>query len=129
MVAVMANVLAAAAIAVMSCVPLAAQAIPHLEKNGPATRLVVDGKPFLMLGGELHNSSASSLEYMQPIWPRLAKLNLNTVLATVSWELLEPEEGKFDFALVDGLVRDARRNNLKLVFLWFGSWKNGVSTY
>ena len=45
-----------------------------------------------MLGGELHNSSGSSLEYMQPIWPRLAKLNLNTVLATVSWELLEPED-------------------------------------
>ena len=53
------------------------------------------------------HSRASSLEYMQPVWPRLAKLNLNTVLATVSWELLEPEEGKFDFALVDRLVRDA----------------------
>jgi len=125
----MANVLAAAAIAVMWCVPLAAQAIPHLERKGPATQLIVDGKPFLMLGGELHNPSASSLEYMQPIWPRLAKLNLNTVLATVSWELLEPEEGRFDYAPVDGLVREARRNNLKLVFLWFGSWKNGVSTY
>jgi len=65
----------------------------------------------------MYDSRASSLEYMQPVWPRLAKLNLNTVLATVSWELLELEEGKFDFALVDRLVRDARRNNLKLVFL------------
>ncbi len=77
----------------------------------------------------MYDSRASSLEYMQPVWPRLAKLNLNTVLATVSWELLELEEGKFDFALVDRLVRDARRNNLKLVFLWFGRWKSGVSTY
>jgi uncharacterized protein DUF5597/glycosyl hydrolase family 42 (putative beta-galactosidase) len=102
---------------------------PHLVKSGSATQFIVRGKPFLILGGELHNSSASSLLYMEPIWPRLAEMNLNTVLATVSWELLEPEEGKFDFALVDGLVREARRHDLKLVFLWFGSWKNGVSSY
>jgi hypothetical protein len=109
---------------------LAAQpGIPHLRKQGAATQLVVDGKPFLVLGGELHNSSASSLEYMKPVWKRLKDLNLNTVLAAVSWELLEPEEGRYDFTLVDGLIRDARLNNLKLIFLWFGSWKNGVSTY
>jgi beta-galactosidase GanA len=83
----------------------------------------------VILGGELHNSSASSLEYMEPIWDRLVALNLNTVLATVSWELLEPEEGKFDFRLVDGLIAKAREHDLKLVLLWFGSWKNGVSTY
>src|SRR5579884_1753943 len=102
---------------------------PHLERHGSAMRLVVQGKPFLILGGELHNSSASSLAYMEPIWRRLREMNLNTVLAPVSWELLEPEEGKFDFALVDGLIDGARRNGLKLVFLWFGSWKNGVSDY
>jgi hypothetical protein len=52
--------------------------IPHLEKHGTATQLTVDGKPFLMLGAELHNSSSSSLEYMRPIWPRLAAIPLNT---------------------------------------------------
>ena len=103
--------------------------VPHLQKQGSATQLIVDGKPFVMLAGELHNSSASSLEYMKPIWGRLAALNLNTVLATVSWELLEPEEGKFEFNLVDGLIQQARQHQLRLVFLWFGSWKNGVSTY
>ncbi len=109
---------------------LAAQSgIPQLRKQGAATQLIVDGKPFLMLAGELHNSSASNLEYMKPVWKKLKDLNLNTVLATVSWELLEPEEGKYDFTLVDGLIRDARLNDLRLVFLWFGSWKNGVSTY
>ena len=75
-----------------------------------------------------HNSSSSSLEYMEPIWPRLLDLHLNTVLAPVSWELVEPEEGRFDFALVDGLVEGARRHDLRLVFLWFGNWKNGRSS-
>jgi beta-galactosidase GanA len=89
----------------------------------------VDGKPFLMLAGELHNSSASSLEYMEPMWDKLVALGLNTVLATVSWELVEPQEGQFDFSLVDGLVEQARRHNLRLVFLWFASWKNAWSTY
>ena len=103
--------------------------IPHLEKRGTATQLIVDGKPFLILGAELNNSSASSMEYMRPLWPRIAATNLNTVLATVSWELLEPEEGRFDFSLVDGLIQDARRHNLRLILLWFGSWKNGKSTY
>ncbi|MGE5611879.1 MAG: DUF5597 domain-containing protein [Bacillota bacterium] len=102
---------------------------PRLVKQGSATQLLVQGNPFLIVGGELHNSSASSLQYMEPIWGKLKALNLNTVLATVSWELLEPEEGKFDFRLVDGLIEGARKNNLKLVFLWFGSWKNGVSSY
>jgi hypothetical protein len=103
--------------------------IPALRKQGTTTQLVVDGQPFVILGGELHNSSASSLAYMEPIWPRLVALHLNTVLAVVSWELLEPEEGRFDFTLVDGLLAGARRHNLRLVLLWFGSWKNGVSSY
>ncbi|MGD0815471.1 MAG: DUF5597 domain-containing protein [Verrucomicrobiota bacterium] len=103
--------------------------IPYIDRQGTASRLVVDGKPFLVLGGELHNSSSSSLDYMKPIWPRLARLNLNTVLAPVSWELTEPEEGRFDFKLADGLIHEARANNLRLVFLWFGSWKNSMSCY
>jgi beta-galactosidase GanA len=103
--------------------------IPHLEKQGSAQQLIVDGRPFLVIGGELHNSSSSSLEYMTPIWKRMLDLNFNTVLAGVSWELIEPEEGRFDFRLVDGLIDGARRNNLRLVLLWFGSWKNGMSSY
>lgn len=71
----------------------AAHPIPQLRKQGGAVQLLVGGKPFLMLGGELHNSSASSLEYMKPIWGRLQAMHLNTVLATVSWELLEPARG------------------------------------
>ncbi len=103
--------------------------IPHLEKHGTATQLIVDGKPFLMLAGELGNSSASSLEYMKPNWPKLEKMHLNTVLVPVYWELIEPSEGSFDFTLVDGAVRAAREHNLRVVFLWFGTWKNSMSCY
>ena len=103
--------------------------IPHLDKRGKATQLIVDGRPFLMLAGELTNSASSSMEYMAPYWSKLAAANMNTILAAVTWELVEPEPGKFDFALVDGAIREARRNHLRLIFLWFGSWKNGESTY
>jgi len=102
---------------------------PHLVSGRTATQLSVQGRPFLVLGGEVRNSSTSSLDYMRPVWSRLAALHLNTVLAPVSWEQLEPQEGRFDFALVDGLIAGARANRLHLVLLWFGSWKNMVSSY
>lgn len=102
---------------------------PFLRKQGTATQLIVDGKPFLVLAGELGNSSSSNVEYMRPIWPRLAAMNLNTVLIPVYWELLEPTEGRFDFSLIDGLIQDARKYNLRLVPLWFASWKNSMSSY
>jgi beta-galactosidase GanA len=102
---------------------------PHLEKRGAATQLIVDGKPFLMLSGELHNSSSSSLDYMKPIWPRLAAMGLNSVVTPLSWELIEPSEGSFDFVLVDGLLKQARAEHQRIVFLWLASWKNGMSSY
>ncbi len=102
---------------------------PHLTREGPKTQFVVDGRPFLMIGGELHNSSSSNLVYMEPIWQRMVDLNFNTVVTPLSWELIEPAEGHFDFSLVDGLILAARRHDLRLVFLWFGSWKNGMSSY
>ncbi|HEY0786735.1 MAG TPA: DUF5597 domain-containing protein [Acidobacteriaceae bacterium] len=102
---------------------------PRLERRGQVLQMVVDGKPFLMLAGELNNSSSSSLRYMQPEWAQLAALGLNTVLTPVSWELVEPEEGRYDFTLVDGLLQQARREHLHLVLLWLAAWKNGMSSY
>ena len=111
---------------VLSAIPASAQtgplsSIPHLEKRGNVTQLIVDGKPFLALAGELDNNSATSLEYMKPIWPGLAAAHLNTVLAAVSWAMFERSEAKFDYTLIDGLIQDARQQHLRLVFLWFGS--------
>jgi hypothetical protein len=111
------------------CYGQAASGIPHLQKQGTATELIVDGRPFLALTGELGNNTATSLENMEPIWPRLVAGNMNCVLAAISWAEMEPAEGKYEFVLTDGLIQEARRNNLKIVFLWFGSWKNGLSSY
>lgn len=102
---------------------------PHLEQRGEATQLIVNGKPWLVLGCELGNSSSSSREYMKEIWPKLKESGVNTVLAAVSWEQIEPKEGEFDFSVVDGLLADARANDMKLSLLWFGSWKNGITSY
>jgi beta-galactosidase GanA len=114
---------------ILCAMPSEGSEIPQLRKQGDATQLIVDGRPFLILGGELGNSSASSLEYMKPFWPRLVKMNFNTALVLVYWDLIEPQEGRFDFTLVDGLIREARNHNLRLVLLWFASWKNSMSCY
>jgi len=105
-------------------------AVPHLEKRGQATQLMVDGKPFLVLGGELSNTVSSDTDRMKVVWPLLAgKVHMNTVLTGVSWDWIEPEEGKYDFRLVDQLVESARQNNVRIVWLWFASWKNGLSSF
>ncbi len=103
--------------------------IPHLRQQGTTAQLIVDGKPFLALAGELNNNSATSVEHMQPAWSKLVERKVNTVLAGVSWARIEPQEGKFDFTVVDGIIRDARSHNLHLVPLWFASWKNSLSSY
>ena len=104
--------------------------IPTLSFEEGRPVLLVDNKPTLLFAGELHNSSASSLEYMErEVWPHLLGLHLNAVIAPVCWEDLEPRPGTFDFTLVDGLLSQARREGVRLVLLWFGLWKNGVSTY
>jgi beta-galactosidase GanA len=103
--------------------------IPFLRKKGNTSQLIVDGKPFIILGGELGNSSATTMEYMQPIWPKLKVMNLNTVLMPVYWELIESEEGKFDFYLLEQLIAEARKNELRIIFLWFASWKNSMSSH
>jgi beta-galactosidase GanA len=101
---------------------------PRLVKQGTATQLMVDGAPFLILGGEVGNSSGSA-DYLRDFWPTLGALNLNTLLVPVYWDRMEPAEGRFDFQMVDGLIREARANRLRLVLLWFGTWKNSMSCY
>ena len=110
--------------------------------------------PCPILGGELSNSSATSVADIDEVMPRMKALGLNTVLVPAYWELMEPREqsqtslsyaerrqkstegqlmepveGKFDFTLIDRTIEVARREQLHVVFLWFGVWKNSMSCY
>ena len=84
---------------------------------------------FHILGGELSNSAATSVEDIDEVLPRMKALGLNTVLVPVYWEFLEPTEGQMDFTLVDRIIDVARQQELKIVPLWFGAWKNSMSCY
>jgi beta-galactosidase GanA len=114
---------------ILSSTLLAQKPLPYLNKKEKSTQLIVDNKPFLILGGELGNSTATTTENMKSVWPKLKTMNLNTVLVPVYWELIEPQEGKFDFSLYQNLILEARENDMKIVFLWFGSWKNSMSSH
>lgn len=111
-----------------SAVPEGGTRLPRLDRSGTATRLVVDGEPFLIRGGELGNSSAERT-YLAEHWPRLEALGLNTVVAPVYWDVVEPAEGAFDWSSVEELIEDAAARGMRLVLLWFGSWKNSMSCY
>ncbi|KAM0228790.1 hypothetical protein ACHAP5_011843 [Fusarium lateritium] len=103
--------------------------IPHLEQNENSKQLIVNGRPFLMRAGELQNSSLTSVEYMEPVWQKMVDTNINTLLGCVPWEMIEPEEDVFDFSVLDDIILAARKHSMHLVLLWFGSFKNGLSTY
>ena len=85
--------------------------------------------PFPILGGELSNSAVTCVEDIDNVMPRMRALGLNTVLVPAYWELLESTEGRFDFTLTDRVIDKARENGLKVIFLWFGAWKNSMSCY
>jgi hypothetical protein len=106
------------------------KSLPSVENINGLYTLFVDNKSFTALAGELHNSSASNLEYMEKsVWPYLKDLNMNTVVIPTYWEKIEPIKDKFEFTLVDGIINQARENGMKIILLWFGLWKNGISSY
>ena len=106
---------------------MAAPNIPRLQSTECAQQLIVHGKPYLIRGAELQNSSFSSARHMSTLWQKLKDMNCNTILGSVSWEMIEPIEGHFDFSEISQIIEDARRAGLKLILLWFGTWKNGES--
>jgi hypothetical protein len=104
------------------------QEAPRIEKKDGRFELVVDGKPFLMLGAQLNNSSSWPVA-LPGAWAAAEAMHVNTVEAPVYWEQMEPAKGDFDFTNVDLLVTQARAHGLHLVLLWFGTWKNGQNHY
>lgn len=103
--------------------------IPHIEKQNGHPVLMVEDRPFILLAGEVHNSDSSSPEYMEKIWDIAQELGMNTLLLPATWETVEPEEDRFDFTLPQALIDQARARNMRIVFLWFGSWKNAECMY
>lgn len=116
----------------LSCAVLTGQALagelPRLRTEAGRHALLVDGKPYLMLGAQVHNSS-NYPSVLPEVWPVMKALSANTIEVPVAWEQFEPTEGKFDHSWVDTLLAEARKNDMRVVLLWFGSWKNGESTY
>jgi|SRR5450432_82670 len=98
-----------------------------IEKDGRHA-LLVDGKPFFMLGGQAHNSSAWPA-MMPSVWTAIQKMHANTLEVPIYWEQVEPIAGQFDFSLIDTLLIQAREHKIRLVLLWFATWKNGSSHY
>ena len=102
---------------------------PCITEKGNQKVLLVDGKPFIMLAGEVHNSDSSSPAYMEQIWKIAEKLGMNSLLLPVTWEMVEPVEGEFHFEVLDQLIDQAREYGMKIGLLWFGSFKNAECMY
>ncbi|HJY08537.1 MAG TPA: DUF5597 domain-containing protein, partial [Bryobacteraceae bacterium] len=88
----------------------------------------VDGKPYIVLGAQLNNSSGWPSRF-EDLLPGAEAMHLNTIEVPVYWENVEPQEGQFRFDTFDNIIRLAREHNFHLVMLWFGTWKNGTMDY
>ncbi|WP_320450742.1 DUF5597 domain-containing protein [Sphingomonas sp. CFBP8993] len=110
--------------------PLSAQStqVPRIVSNGGRHALMVDGRPFLMLGAQVNNSSNYAAALPQ-VWPMLDRIHANTIEIPVAWQQIEPEEGRFDFSFVQTLLEQARAHGKRVVLLWFATWKNTSPGY
>jgi hypothetical protein len=117
-----------AAVLMASSAAFGAEPLPRLVEQNGRHALLVDGEPFLILGGQCHNSSAWPAT-LPAVWREIDSIHANTLEAPVYWEQFESEPGKFDSSLVDQMIAGARARHVHLVLLWFGTWKNGSGHY
>ncbi len=115
-------------VGVSLCGAVWAQELPRLVQQEGRATLMVDGKPYIVLGAQVDNSSGWP-ERLKQVWPAAERMRLNTLEVPVYWEQMEPERGRFDFSVVDDVLAQAREHKVRLVLLWFGTWKNGKMHY
>jgi hypothetical protein len=101
---------------------------PHLVRKDGRHALIVDGEPFLVLGAQCNNSSAWPA-VLPKVWSAMGALDVNTLEIPIYWEQVEPRPGQFDFGVVDTIITQARDHDVRLVLLWFATWKNGSNHY
>ena len=123
------SLLIAIALPVASRAQTTSNPIPSIEKTGESIRLLVDGSPYLMLGGQVHNSDTANADDLNKALDVLASWHSNTAEVPIYWEAIESKQGEFDFSSVDLAIQAARKREFHLVLLWFGTWKNGESHY
>jgi beta-galactosidase GanA len=109
-------------------VAAAAAPVPEVVTRDGRAALMVDGAPFLVLGAQVNNSSAWA-PVLPKVWPAARKLGANTLVVPIAWEQIEPVERKFDFSFLDTLLAEARTHDMRLILLWFATWKNNGPNY
>lgn len=87
------------------------------------------GNDFFSIGGQVNNSSAGSEEDMERAVKAIRQFHMNTIAVPIYWYQIEPVEQMYNFDQIDMILRIAQENELKVVLLWFGTWKNGASHY
>ncbi len=103
--------------------------MPKIVGKDGRHALIVDGRPFLMLGAQVNNSPAIYAAALPQVWPVLDRIHANTIEIPVAWQQIEPEEGRFDFTFVQTLLDQARAHDKRVVLLWFATWKNTSPGY
>jgi beta-galactosidase GanA len=122
------SLLFAALLGCATSAPAAGTDVPRIESRQGRHALIVDGRPFLVLGAQANNSSNYPAT-LDAVFPTIDALHANTLEMPVAWEQIEPAEGRFDFAFVDTLLREARAHRKRLILLWFATWKNTSPSY
>ena len=112
----------------LSAACVLAQPLPKFAAKDGRYTFLVDGKPFIALGAQVHNSSGWAAT-MEDVWPQLEALHVNTAEVPVYWQAVEPQPGKFDFGELDRIIESARSRKIRLILLWFATWKNGMMNY